>query len=192
MKKNPIILIDMDSITVDMTPKWLKIYYERTGERLKVTNQTDWAFGKLAKYPTELNRIYEEDGFFADLKPMPESTKYIPKLIDKGVDVLFLTQLPRKSDFAARDKKIWIEKNIPGFNMRNVIFSHRKYLVHGDVFFDDNPIHLQMWKNQHPTGFTATIQYPYNKSCEYVDWNFKVKSRAWKDFYQKVCDYYDL
>jgi 5'-nucleotidase len=195
MKRKPIFLIDMDSITVDMTPTWLKIYHERTGEKLLRKHHTEWAFGKIAKYPKELNAIYEEDGFFANLPPMPNAPEYITKLLEKKVDVIFLTQLPRRSDFAAKDKRLWIEKHIPKFDQRNVIFAHRKHIVCGDLLFDDNPIHLRMWKEFHDfQALTATIDYPYNKDSPFklADWRFKVKSRAWKDFYERSCDSFNL
>ena len=48
-KKRPILLVDMDSITVDMTPKWLKIYNERTGDKLSLSDQNKWEFTKLVK-----------------------------------------------------------------------------------------------------------------------------------------------
>ncbi len=197
MKEKPILLIDMDSITVDMTTTWLKIHYERTGERILKKNQSNWAFGKVSKYPKKLNEIYEEKGFFANLPAIGNSPEYITKLIERGADVLFLTQLPRKSEFAATDKRTWIENNIPKFNMRNIIFSHRKYLVNGSLLFDDNPVHLETWKfhnlthHHWPPPITATIQYPYNKNTS-VDWVFKTKTRAWKDFFEKTCDYYNL
>jgi 5'(3')-deoxyribonucleotidase len=196
-KPKPIILLDMDGICVDMTPTWLKIHYERTGEKLLTKNQSHWAFGRLSKYPRKLNKIYEEDGFFANLPPIANSPEYISKFLEKKADVIFLTQLPRKSEFAAKDKRAWVEKFLPKFDQRNIIFAHRKALVNGDVLFDDNPIHLETWKAHNirhlrwPMPQTATIQYAYNKNTD-VDWVFKTKSRAWKDFYEKVCDYYDL
>lgn len=190
----------MDSITVDMTPTWLKIYHERTGDKLPTGKQTTWSFGSLVKYPKKLNAIYQEDGFFANLPPMPGATEYIPKLIEKGVDVVFLTQLPRKSNTAANDKKAWIEKHIPSFNVRNIIFAHRKHIVGGDLLFDDNPIHLYMWRQFHNNKMqfplTSTINYTYNQDIpgeiQLADWRFRVKSKAWQQFYEKACDYYGL
>jgi 5'(3')-deoxyribonucleotidase len=187
----------MDSITVDMTPVWLKEYYSRTGDKLNLKNQTEWAFSKLVKHPRKLNKIIEEDGFFANLPEMPGATEYIPKLIERGADVIFLTQLPRKSDFAAKDKRAWIKKNIPRFDLRNIIFAHRKSIVSGDLLFDDNPIHLETWYGHNlnhrdwPLIKTATISYPYNKNID-VDWRFKTKSKAWEEFFEKTCDYYNL
>lgn len=182
----------MDSITVDMTPTWLKIYYERTGDKLSLKQQSQWEFSKIVKHPRELDQILTENEFFLNLKPMPGATKYIPKLIEKGADVIFLTQLPRKSNYAAKDKRAWIEKHIKGFDLRNIIFAHRKSIVCGDLLFDDNPIHLETWRKFQSNGaITSTIAYPYNKDAG-ADWVFKDKSRAWKEFYEKACDYYNL
>lgn len=186
----PTFLFDLDSITVDMTPTWLRKYYEKTGDTLTLDKQTSWGFSELVKYPKELDKILTKNHFFYNLPPMPGATKYIPKLIEKGVNVVFLTQLPRKSDYAAKDKRKWIEKYIKGFDMRNIIFAHQKYLVAGDLFFDDNPIHLTTWATHNPKGLTATIDYNYNRNV-HTYWRFHKKT-AWKDFYKNACYYYDL
>ena len=189
-RKKPTFLVDMDSITVNMTPTWLKKYYEETGDTLTLTKQTSWGFSELVRFPEELDKILTKNHFFYNLPPMPGATKYIPKLIEHGVNVIFLTQLPRKSDYAAKDKRRWIEKYIKGFDMRNIIFAHQKYLVNGDLFFDDNPVHLQTWAAYNPKGITSTIDYNYNRDAK-ADWRFDKKT-AWKDFYEKACEFYNL
>jgi 5'-nucleotidase len=199
MKKNkPILLFDMDSITVDMTPAWLKIYRKRTKDSLDLKNQTEWAFSKLVKYPKKLDAILTEDKFFYNLPPMPGAVESIRKLMERGADVVFLTQLPRKSDFAAKDKRAWIKKYFPRFDLKNMIFAHRKYLVSGNLLFDDNPVHIESWRRYNaknhsiwPFPIAATIEYPYNRNCG-ADWVFKKKTTAWKEFLEKASDYYNL
>lgn len=186
------ILVDMDGTCVDMTPVWLKKYYKATGELIKESQISDWDFEKFVKYPIVFHKILEEENFFFNLKPMPGAVKYINKLIKHGYNIVFLTQLPRRSNFAANDKRRWIKRYFPDFDLKDLIFAHRKELVSGMVIFDDNPHHLRNWKEKWAfTGnaITAAIDCPYNTSLQ-VDWRFKHKSTAWKEFYENVRRYY--
>jgi len=184
-----------------MTPVWLKAYHERSGELIDVNNLKDWNFENFVKYPDLFHEILREDNFFFNLDPLPGVIENLQRLMDEDYDVVFLTQLPRKSDFAAKDKRSWIKKYFPKFDLENVIFAHRKLLVHGDILFDDNPHHLldwnkkwtNNWESQHLAStlapLTVTIDYLYNQNV-IANWRFMDKDTAWKEFYVKVSDHY--
>lgn len=185
-----------------MTPVWLKKYYEYSGELIDPRTLKDWNFENYVTHKKIFHGILREDNFFFNLDPFPGAVEYINKLVEEDFDVVFLTQLPRKSDFAAKDKRNWIKKFLPNFDLENLIFAHRKLLVHGDVLFDDNPRHIDKWGDKWrenwcihvqdltaPPPITATIDYLYNKE-QYSDWRFMNKDTAWKEFYEKVSDRY--
>lgn len=191
---NPIFLIDLDATTVDMTKVWLQKYNAAVDGKdpLTVDDLSTWDFFSHVKYPKILAKVLASKGFFYDLEPIKNSISVINKLLNKNVDIVFLTQLPRRSKYAAEDKRKWIKKYFPDFDQRNVIFAHRKELVCGNLLFDDNPEHLINWRNfqNKKDLITASIEYPYNKNTK-VNWRFQ-KNKAWNDFYEKVCAYYNL
>jgi 5'-nucleotidase len=186
VKKKLRILCDMDCIMVEMLPQWIKVYNQRTGENVKLEDIHAWDMSQVVNNYEELAKIIEEPGFFFNLEPMPYACYYISKILEDGHDFVIVTQLPRKADHAAKDKRRWIKKYLhfgKPFDLKNVVFTHRKDLVRGDVFFDDSPMHLESWKKANPKKLTVTIDYPYNK-------NTKVDHRvtSWKQFYEFISE----
>ena len=180
----PTLLIDMDQILVDMVDVWLRSYQNLTGEILTQENIIEYEFDKMVKFPKLLNSLIESPGFFLNLPPMPGAEEYFVKLLKCGkFDVIVVTQPPRRSDYAIKDKKEWLSYYF-NFHPTNIIFTHKKYLIRGDVLFDDKPSHLEDWKKHNPTGKTFMINYPYNTKAV-VDFAFN-KETAWKDFHESV------
>jgi len=185
MKKIKTLLVDMDCILVDMLPPWLKSYSEETGTVVKVEDVDDYDLRRFCTNVKALDNILHKPGFFYDMEPMPEAVKYLTKLMEDGYDVVILTQPPRRAEFAVRDKRRWMKKYFPKFELANMIFAHRKHLVRGDLLIDDKPEHLDKWKSLNPDGISATIEWKYNRSSK-VDWRFKNQKTAWKRFYEAV------
>jgi len=183
--KKLVLLIDMDSILVDFFPYWLNKYNFITGEVLTEEDVTDYNIQELCKFPEILDYLLELPGFFREVQPISGAVKYFNKLLEDDHEVLIVTQLPRKSDFAANDKRKWIKKYLPNFPLENLIFTHKKYYVRGNIMFDDCPNHIKPWKKKNPKGFTAKIKYAYNKDCK-TNWTFTDKNKAWSEFYEKV------
>jgi 5'(3')-deoxyribonucleotidase len=183
LMKSPI-LVDMDQILVDMVGTWLEKYNKKTGETVTSDQIRDYDVGKIVKDYDLLYDILGEPGFFFDPPPIPGAVKYFQKMIDDGMDIAIVTQLPRRAGSAARDKRRWFGKFFPAFDLSSVIFTHRKYLVRGALLFDDSPDHLVSWKRSNPDGITATISYGYNLHAE-TDWRFSPED-AWEKFYEMV------
>lgn len=190
IERPPTLLIDMDCILVDMGQYWLDIYHKEGGEKINYNSLTEYYMTKAVKDPSLLLKILHREGFFANMKPMPGAETYMNLLIDRGFDVVILTQPPRgPSVYAVKEKMEWVQKYIPKYDIDNMIFCHRKELVCGDVLFDDRPSHLINWKRHHPKGITATIVYSYNKNVP-VNLRFKNKQTAWEEFYERMINSY--
>ena len=116
---------------------------------------------------------------------MPGAKEYFQKLIDDDrFDVVILTQPPRRADHSVREKRLWMQDRFSNFDHVNMVFTHRKELIRGDVLFDDCPDHLINWKKANPSKIIATITYPYNEDTK-VDKRFDRKE-GWKEFYEFV------
>ena len=180
MNKKLTILCDMDCIVVSMLGPWVKRYEKETGQVIHVSDLTDYNLHKRATHPAVLDEILNSDGFFADLPAVPKAIWGVRELLRAGHDVVFLTQAPRASDFGVRDKREWMRRNLPEFDITNMIFAHRKELVAGDVLIDDAPHHLEKWKKSNPNGKTATLNWNYNQDVE-VDFRADVLG-GWESF----------
>ena len=183
------LLIDMDCIVADMLPYWIDKYNHYSEESIEEKSVVHYNLNKIVKYPNVLESIIHSQGFFLEIPPVKDSVRILRKLIkDKRFDVVFLTQPPRKADYAISEKRIWIKKYFRRFDLCNIVFAHRKELVRGDVLFDDKPSHLTKWKAENSDKHTATISYPYNESCKsFVDQYYN-KDEAWEKFYAWVVD----
>lgn len=188
MKKIQLVLVDLDNTLVNMVEVWLEKYNLRSGESVSMDDITDYDVTKFVKQPELLNNLLEESDFFYDLEPMPGAVEYFNKLIESGLDIVIVTQPPRKCDYAIRDKKRWMEKYFPDFNLANMIFCHRKNLIHGDILFDDKMAHLSEWYKRNPTGITASLKWRYNKysSVSHMDFD---PDTAWREFYTYIMNY---
>lgn len=176
-----IILIDLDSILVDMVPTWLVKYNARTGENVCQDDIKDWKVDAYVKEPKVLNEILESDGFFVDLPPMPGARDGFNELRKAGHDLIILTQPPRKSKTGMEDKRIWMNRYFPDFDTSNMVFAHRKENYYGDILFDDNPKHLEDWKKRFPDKRTATIDYAYNRAVK-----ADIRVSSWREFVAAV------
>jgi len=181
-----IILIDLDETLVNMLYPWVDAYNKLTKEDVQINTMTSYNIKQYVKNPKLLYTIIEQKGFFYHLDPMPNSLEYFQKIInDKRFLTMVITQPPRTCEHAVADKRKWIKKYFPTFDLTNMIFTHKKYLIKGDVLFDDCNDHLYYWSLYNPNGITAKIQYLYNHNMP-TDWIFNDVNTAWEEFYCKL------
>ena len=165
-KKSPTILVDMDCILVSMLPTWIDAYNAGTGENVRVDDIEDYNLAMYCKNEKLLYEILTMPGFFDSMNPMPHAVMSLQTLMTEGYDVVIVTQPPRASDFAVGDKKAWIRRYFPSFDLTSMIFCHRKDMIMGDLLFDDRPSHLIDWKKTNPNGLAATLDWKYNRVPE--------------------------
>jgi 5'(3')-deoxyribonucleotidase len=181
--KKPTLLIDLDCTLVDMLPAWLKRYNVIKGTNVQVSDIKEYDVGLVCTDQKVLYDILDEPGFFFHMSPMPDAVKYFQKLLDDGYDLVVVTQPPRRADLAIHDKRSWMKTYFPSYDLSNMIFCHRKSLIAGDVLFDDKPSHLVEWKESHPNGLTATIDWPFNR----VKADFRGSlENGWQEFYSWI------
>lgn len=67
----------------------------------------------------------------------------------------------------------WLKEHFD-IDLRHVIHTSSKYLVHGDVFLDDKPDHVEGWRREHPNGL-AMLWHTSNTRTLGMD-DLRVKS----------------
>jgi 5'-nucleotidase len=135
------LLLDMDDVTVDQSLTWVKRLYEKTGV---LYNRDEWAGWQLSNYlPSDVvhmifEEINKEPGFFRQLPAKEGAIEGIRQLCDY-YDIVFVTA---SEHYAYEDKYYWIVENLPFLPKPNLILTHRKDLIMGDIFVDDGPHNL--------------------------------------------------
>lgn len=153
----------MDGVCCKLTKKWLKLYNELTGENVQESNISKFEMDEFVKYPKILKHFLELPNFFSDLEPEENCVDTMEKICDEFTNVYILTTPYHKSETCERDKKIWISKYFPFFDVKNVIFSHHKKLNSkpGNVILDDKPSTLEAWSMR--GGTSVKFCQPWNE-----------------------------
>jgi 5'-nucleotidase len=180
------LLIDMDSVICDLMTEWHRRYNRDYQDNLSVDKLKCWNSEKYVK-PECGVKIYdylEEPGLFLDLKPLPNAIEVLERL-HKNYDILIVTSSVSN---AFSDKERWVEKNLPFIGKYNLVFSHRKNMIAGDLLFDDAPHNLKAFTS---TGRIAVaMDYPYNQDIDvprvknWLEFEEFVKTKSRREFYE--------
>lgn len=136
-----ILLLDMDDVTVDQTRTWIKRIYEITGSHYKWEDFSKWDLSAI--FPKEITKlifeeINKEPGFFRYLPPKAGALEGIKKLSTK-FQIVFVTA---SEPYAYKDKYFWVREHLPFLDKPDLILTHRKDLIMGDIYVDDGPHNL--------------------------------------------------
>jgi 5'-nucleotidase len=183
------VLIDLDSIIVDLWAEWCPRYNRRTGDTLTMEKITDWGVS-AAKHRGALFGVLKDPGFFASLRPFPGALEGVKAISDLGHRVVIVTA-GRK--YALHDKAEWVEKHLPWLDGEtSLVLAWAKELVRGDVLFDDGPHNVEAYRKAWPGASIATIAYPYNRDalhhCDLVAGSYANPAAAWARFVAWVAD----
>jgi 5'(3')-deoxyribonucleotidase len=88
------------------------------------------------------NYICNTPGVIRGLKKYDYADELIHRLREIG-QVVCLTSIPR-SKFYPGERFEWLIEEL-GFDRKDIILGHRKYLVNGDVLIDDKPSNVVSW-----------------------------------------------
>lgn len=168
----------MDSVICDLMSEWHRRYNEDYDDNLSVERLKCWDSTKYVK-PECGEKIYHylnEPGLFLNLKEIPHAIEVLERL-SKVHEIIIVTS---SVSTAFLEKEKWVEKHLPFIGKENIIFTHKKEKVYGDLLFDDAPHNLLSFQ---ATGRLAVaMDYPYNQDVKVP----RVKS--WLEFEKAVTE----
>lgn len=163
------ILIDMDGIIVDLLGRWIEVQNRENGSGISVADVTAFDSAVLD------NSIYNRDGFFDDLDPIPGAIEGVTFLANHGHNITIATSGASNAD-SARAKIEWVRRHFShlSWGKNQMMIGSRKHLLSGDVLIDDSPPNVKdwLWFN---AGQAITLKYPYTVEMDRL----------------KVCDSWD-
>ena len=173
--KKPIVLIDLDDTMNNFSEVFWGHYNRIHNDHVDPETADDWDLGKFAK-PEVGGGIYElmkMPGLFRYLKPHSDANDVIGRFMDKGIEVLVVSDSPSGTSHCemngdlsavsnpADDKRRWVKEHLPLIPKENVIFSSVKWFIKGDVLIDDKPqTFLKFQEERRPC---ILIDKPYNR-----------------------------
>lgn len=170
---NKVVLIDMDSVIVDLLQPWLDLYNDEYKDDLQIEDIDRWNTHELASCGEEIYKYLTPD-FFASLPPLPGAVEAINDL-KKNFTIVVVTASPNAESMGA--KAVWCQKHL-GLGLHNFMAAKKKYLVQGDVLIDDSPKNIKQYKEHNPTKKVFTIAYPYNEDCRNI---VDLYAQSWAD-----------
>ena len=178
------ILIDLDSICVDLLTPWLGTYNEMFDDCLSVDDITDWQLAGFIKTEEKkaFFQIIKEPLFFRNLEAIPGAKEAVHTL--RARHEVRLVSAPFGL-YSYTDKAWWVRQKL-GLDHSSLVLmpGNNKHWLQADVLIDDKPETLMAWKATWPDAKSATIAYPYNQEFSHlVDCyapDHKHTEQAWK------------
>jgi 5'(3')-deoxyribonucleotidase len=159
MFDKPVILIDMDSIVVDLMTPWLGEYNRLYDDNLTMDRILTWDTHEYVK-PVCGKKVYDllTEDLFKGLQPLPGAVSAVNHISGR-YNAYFVTAAPAGT---ADAKVAWVKKYFP--QMSNKVFTGKdKWIVAGDALIDDSGDNLTAYKAHHPDALTISIRYKYNE-----------------------------
>ena len=176
------LLLDQDQVICKFVERVLEWYNEDYGTNFRDTDVKDyWALETILGPPGKpfLRSCMRYPETYRDLEPVEGAIEGVKMLIDAGHDVVIATAVPRSAGIAYHGKLEWIRRNMPFFDLNNLVAIQRKDLLVGDLLLDDGPHNIEAFKK---TGRTAVVfDRPWNQN---VEGTYRVKS--WLQFLDLV------
>lgn len=132
------VLVDLDSVTYDLTTPWLDWYNREAGDNKTMADITEWEWGFVK--PGWEKKIYEFlhiEGMFFNLAPFPGAGEALRAVHDMGIKQLFASTVSTKT--GAYEKQMAVERDFPFIGKKRVLVTGGEKAFKGDVLFDDGP-----------------------------------------------------
>ena len=157
------ILVDLDGICVNLMEPWLEWYecnLAEDDEEVSVEDITD----KIHTIVRGGKKVYDAlnlEGWFNQLPELPGAVAAVQKMHDAGHHVVICSS-PGNSIYAPSDKTRWVFRHMPFLDKTNMIITHQKHLVNGDILIDDDPEKAELYKEAWPDSQVLAIAWPWN------------------------------
>lgn len=159
------ILVDLDSIVIDLLRPWLAFYNKTHDDTVTIDDIISYNLEKHTKKLKNIRDLYKffEDPInYANCPVLPGASEGLLEMKDAGHDVIISTATAGQT---ANIKWHLAKKAAPWLHSDNVMVGARKEKLHGDVLIDDSPKNIIRYRNAWPKSHILTIAYPYNRDC---------------------------
>lgn len=120
-------------------------------------------------------------GFCVSLKVTPGSQDFIRELQARR-NVYAVTAPHHGSLYWVPERYAWLGDHF-GIDRKHVIHTDAKYLCKGKEFLDDNPGHVQRWKERHPEGDGMLWSTTHNKRLKGHD---ELRVHSWEEVLRRA------
>ena len=167
--KKPIIFIDQDDVLAKHNEKVVKEMNRIHGTNFTMADITEWDL--ISILGEECKDIMFKPEFFEKLEPMENAIENLKVLNESGLFDIYIASAAHPS--ACHFKYKWFKENMPFLEKKQLIFISHKFLLNGDLLFDDAPHNITAFKS----GEVVIFDKPYNKYLTNFD-----RVKDWNEF----------
>jgi 5'(3')-deoxyribonucleotidase len=145
-RPRPTVLLDVDGVLADFTSAVLALIYDVTGRRYQAQDVTTWeVFDSIPEKEAqaEVYRILKGRGGCLGIPVCDEAKEGVARLREVA-DIVIVTSPFSGSETWVHERNEWLYKHF-GIERHDVIHANKKARIHGDVFIDDKPEHVDDW-----------------------------------------------
>lgn len=157
------ILLDLDDVLNNQDELWVAELNARHNRSVRLEDITDWDISKFYPGVCKID-LYEpvcSGRFVPQMRPTPGSVDYTYRWYSAGHNLMIATSTSTDN---IEMKVKWLYRHFRWFDEKNLIVTHHKQLLRGDILVDDG-IH-----NLLPDKLTGTVPQ-YVKLCMDRPWN---------------------
>lgn len=172
------ILVDCDDTIWDLLDAWLDFLNKKYDKKVRAEDVLYWDMS-LAYPDLEKQQIYEpltDESLWKSVKPKFDAIKYIALLCQEGHEIYFVTA----TDYRNIQFKVkLLETYFPDVPICNLIITHHKNLIKGDILIDD---YINNFKER-DCGILFTA--PYNKEIDVRNYGLH-RCDNWEEIYNYI------
>ena len=177
--KNPIIGVDLDDVLWDLMSTWISRYNDMVDDNLTIEDIKSWDVAQYIKRGTEgiLNYIPQQNDFWEDVEPIPDSKECLQQLIKDGYLIYVVTA---SSYTNLKEKMSRFYSLFPFIEEEHVVIIHRKQMMDLDMLIDDKPGNLE-----DANYLKVLFDRPHNRSFD-EDKISAVRLKTWPEIYKYI------
>lgn len=160
----PVILLDVDGVLANFVEANLRTL-RSLGIHREHDDVTTWEMAEALGLDDTARAIMEFrwslPGFCASLPPYDGAVAGVESL--RGLGDVFAVTAPMFTPHWQHERTEWLVEHF-AFRRKDVISTHAKWLVRGDVMVDDKPAHVEAWSAAWPQGQAFCWARPYNEA----------------------------
>lgn len=160
----PVVLLDIDGVAANFIAGCLPYVYAITGHEHRHDDIDQYMIEKaLGLDEEQTKRLYEhvcQEGWCRNLPPYEEAKTGVAELLSFA-DVVPVTAHFWSSKHWVYERGEWIVEHL-GIPQTEIVHTHAKFRIDGDVLVDDKTAHLVKWKQHHPRGTAVRFLRNYN------------------------------
>jgi 5'(3')-deoxyribonucleotidase len=174
------IVLDLDSIVVDLMTPWLAAYNAAHDDNATMETFTTWDMHKHVKGGKAIYGFINRPGFFRHLAFVDGAEAAVKELVRRGHEIWLVSAAVFSCNYS--DKVEWMAQYLPMIPKRQTALMDSKDEIHADVIIDDGPHNAKAYKLRHPGAKAMTLRYPYNQDCSAYD----VIADSWEQLLQEL------